>query len=246
MTITEVLTPNNIYAILDELMPVLPNRLPKPIIKIINHQRITYLGQCTWKVLYFHYNQTLDMPETTTIAIQKAILGDENTLKRVLAHELCHHADDLINNKNYLEKNGFFAFKRRAKMYGSMLSHGPNWQAFANLFNEKYGLNFVTEKSDTLSYIISDLEKPYYVLMAKTSDRNLFQHSIRLTPQQLGFINRLTMPWRLKTTRDRSFMGRRIHDKSGKWTYCLPNTEMEHKWMKLWDSPEIIDYGPKG
>jgi len=56
-----------------------------PGIKIVDRLRSTWLGRCETK-----WNRQTGERLLTTILIQKSIMDDETTLKRILAHELVH------------------------------------------------------------------------------------------------------------------------------------------------------------
>ena len=92
-------------------------------------------------------------------------MGDENTLRRVLAHELCHHADSLVNGIKELQRYegmgtvGYKMFVRNQKGTG----HGPSWKLYADKYNAKYGGDFVTEHSDESYVQDKSPVKPYWI-----------------------------------------------------------------------------------
>ena len=85
--------------IMHEMMPVLGTQLPDPELKIVNSPRSGFLGQDVWGI---GIDQTRGIygKDNTTIHLQRSILNDENTLRRILAHELAHHADNLVNGRS--------------------------------------------------------------------------------------------------------------------------------------------------
>ena len=133
-----------VQKILAEMMPVLQSGLPKPEMKISNSPRAGWLGRDTWRITYDTKTQQTGWSDTTVIEVQKSIVGNEETLRRVIAHELCHHEDSLVNEKPELERLGFPTYRRLRSGTG----HGAKWKAIAAKFNARYGADFVTEKSD--------------------------------------------------------------------------------------------------
>lgn len=132
--------------------------LPIPPIVWVD-RRTTYLGRCILRgdVLRAHVQQ--GAPLNTTIELQRAILGDERTFERTLAHEICHHVEwmtaDLLTLKSVL--NGF-----------EKASHGARFRELGARINAAVGdPRFVTEKSDE-SDKLSETEKPYWLLIRPT------------------------------------------------------------------------------
>jgi hypothetical protein len=173
----------NWRSILTELFADLKPGLDQPVVKIVNQPGKSWLGQCIWK-----YGQQQNGEPyadlTTTIELQKAIMGDEQTVRRVLAHELCHHEDDLVNNWPLLEEKGFMLFRMMMRNDGTK-GHGPTWKAIAARFNAKYGPDFVTPKSDE-TYVRDDaaVTKPFFVLMYRYVNGDLhWKHATRLSPK---------------------------------------------------------------
>jgi uncharacterized DUF497 family protein len=173
----------NWRSILTELFADLEPGLDQPVVKIVNQPGKSWLGQCVWK-----YGQQQNGEPyadlTTTIELQKAIMGDEQTVRRVLAHELCHHEDNLVNNWPLLEEKGFMLFRMMMRNDGTK-GHGPTWKAIAARFNAKYGPDFVTPKSDE-TYVRDDaaVTKPFFVLMYRYVNGDLhWKHATRLSPK---------------------------------------------------------------
>jgi GNAT superfamily N-acetyltransferase len=167
--------------ILTELMSVLPEGLAVPEIQIVDFPNKYWLGQETFT----------PGDSNTMIELQKSVLYDDNTLRRVLAHELAHHADDLLNGNTILKEQGPKAYKawRKANDPGG---HGPSWLKVAALFNAKFGADFVTPKSDA-SYVRRYEEvAPFFVKMHKMRDGGfVWQHAKKMTPQLRKFMQRL-------------------------------------------------------
>ena len=101
------------------------------------------------------------------------MLKDRKTTERVLAHELCHEAEYLLDYQKELadekvkalklvknvETDGPIAlayyreFLANLVIRMKMLQHGKTWQKYANKINAIYGKNFVTKTSDE-TYIL--------------------------------------------------------------------------------------------
>lgn len=194
---------SQIDAIVKEMMPVLKAGLPVPEIKISNGQSNT-LGECIWRYGYHSVTGESFCGENTTISLQRRICGDERTLRRIIAHELAHHEDSLVNEKKEFEEKGFHKFVAQRKMFRRD-GHGPAWLAIAARFNAKYGKNFVTRTSDQ-DFVIDDSNlKPCYVLIEKYYNGNLmWQVANRLSPKAKKYLSELAAgQYLLKIHQDR-------------------------------------------
>ena len=82
-------------------------------------------------------------------------LENENDIKRVLAHELCHDAEYLLYWLPLIEKRRSEGNPIDSKKFFSEIleDHGPQWQKGANQINTVYGQNYVTKTSDQ-SFVI--------------------------------------------------------------------------------------------
>lgn len=215
-----------------ELLPMLGNNLPTPKIKIVNSPRSGWLGRDSWRSTFKDGQTSWD--ETTEIEVQRSAIGDENTLRRVLAHELCHHADSLVNDLGELKKYGFHAYRKLLKMKDM---HGAGWKAFANIFNAKFGADFVTPKSDA-SYAVEHVNlRPYNMLLWKSGEKIYFCVSSRITPKIRKYVDVATTASNeykfLITAEPRFVHGATIG--SG-WSYVKPSdTEGAEKLRELWD-----------
>lgn len=178
-------TYQKIDKILNELMEITPN-IPKPKIKINNQQGDT-LGFCHWQ--YGMKDGKLFIAQNTEIQIQKRATVDDNTLRRILAHELAHSEDFLLNDKAKLEKYGYHTYKMMRKFYKDS-GHGEGWFKVAKRFNEKYGDGFVTVTSDQ-DMILDDTNiRPFYVLIIEYNGKMGWQISLRLSLKQKVYLNR--------------------------------------------------------
>lgn len=109
--------------------------LPIPKIQIVHDEHSDWLGRCEIK----------QHEQNTTIFLQKRALEDKKTVERVVAHELIHHWDFLINQN--FEHEG----------------HGTNFKKMEAKINSAMGKDFVTEKSDMTYQTV--LEQDYYLLI---------------------------------------------------------------------------------
>jgi len=102
-------------------------KLPLPKFKIVDTPNAKWLGRTIYKS---------KEPGTSIIELQKGILNDETTLKRVLMHELIHHYDFLKGPQDPKKHNPF---------------HNPHDKFFvdeARRINTRMGKDFVTKVSD--------------------------------------------------------------------------------------------------
>ncbi len=195
--------------LLNEFMPILQPGLPTPKIKIVN-SIARYLGSCLW-----NYGLRGGVPfsdENTVIELQKSIISNEETLRRVLAHELCHHEDDLVTEAAQLQALGFPAFQREMK-FDRTKGHGPSWQAIAARFNAKYGADFVTKTSDE-SYEKAANDIEFFVLLSRlhSTDKLYYSWAVRPSPKQKAVIEKEVADGaKLIKTTDAAYMkGRKI------------------------------------
>lgn len=200
--------------VMHELMPVLGVQLPEPELKIVNQPRANWLGQDNWQLRY-DPRKGMEWDETTTISLQRSILNDENTLRRIIAHELCHHAEALTTSlaKAQEQKSrnlGDWGFKELGRYLRSN-DHGPEWRKYAQKFNAKYGADFVTKTSDE-TYAVEDQElRPYHILLKRDYDGQLaYEVSSRITAKMKRQLDRMASEkegteYRLTQTNDRRF-----------------------------------------
>jgi hypothetical protein len=130
------------------------DNLPLPKIKIVNDLNARWLGRTT-------YNPHED-ENNTTIEIQKKVVGDQDTLERIVAHELIHHWEFLVFYKNSLEREMSKIGLKRLRRF-KPAAHGKEFYEMAEKINAVMGKDYVTEKSDE-SYV-KELDKEYYLLI---------------------------------------------------------------------------------
>jgi len=109
--------------------------LPIPEIKIVHDDHSDWLGRCEIK----------PHEQNTTLFLQKRALEDKKTVERIVAHELIHHWNFLIN-RNF-EHEG----------------HGSDFKKMEAKINSVMGKDFVTEKSD-MTYQTA-VEQDFYLLI---------------------------------------------------------------------------------
>jgi GNAT superfamily N-acetyltransferase len=232
-----------IDTIVNELMTVLKPGLPTPKIKINNQQGNT-LGFCHWQ-----YGLKEGKPfwwGNTEIEIQKRVTTDERTLRRILAHELAHSEDFLVNEVAALEKYGYQTYKMM-RGFNKDGGHGAGWMAVANRFNAKYGAGFVTKTSDQ-DIITDDTNlRPFYVLVSSgaSGDKLGWQISLRLSPKQKEYLGKcadgkMTYPKKLFMSTDPTLLklGAPMVMYGGS---SIPKTDdQKFRLKELWDSGEDI------
>jgi 2'-5' RNA ligase len=226
--------------IMTEMMSVLPAELPKPELKIVNQPRANWLGRDTWRI---GVNRNTGVPiigENTVIELQKSILNDETTLRRVIAHELAHHAEHLTDGVQAMQKvRDEFSYKSFLRENG----HGKTWKAWAQKFNAKYGADFVTEKSDETYVTERQKLQPYHILLKRDYDGKLaYEVSSRMSAKQKRYLDRLAKEkdaeYRLTTTEDYIFINGHL---IGSFYWVHPkDAEVQQKLEELWGKAQKV------
>ncbi len=228
--------------VMHELMPILGEQLPEPELKMVNQPRAGWLGRNNWRI--FIKNGSISWDPNTTITIQKYILSDETTLRRIIAHELCHHADALIEGVAELSRlSNFGMIGYKTFLNGQRGSgHGSSWKKYAAKYNAKFGADFVTERSDE-SYVQEEMPIPaYYIMMRKDGEKIYYSVSSRMTQNIRGFVDRFAGEpnYRITKTTDREFMHAATIG-SG-WSYPKEGdagAEKREKVQELWKSAPV-------
>ena len=230
--------------IMHELIPVLGVQLPEPELKIVNQPRANWLGRDTWKVGYERGLGNWSWGSNTTIDLQRSILNDENTLRRIIAHELCHHAEALTTRTEKIQEEkakgtGEWGYKNYVRWMQTD-DHGAEWKKWAAKFNAKYGADFVTKTSDE-TYAVEELElKPYHILLKRDYDGKLaYEVSSRISPKMKRQLDRMAQDkegteYRLTMTNDRRFFEGHL---IGSFYWVHPKDEnvqatLEELWAK--------------
>lgn len=155
--------------------------LPTPTFKIENNPKSRWLGRCEFNP---------KKPDTTSIKIQRSILGDERTVRRVLAHELIHHVTFLKDPASARTDKG----------------HGALFQKLAAKINAIEGPNFVGKKSDET--YVEQVDQDFYLLVQPIKPGTL----------GYGWAQRLSSEQKKLVTRYLKAGGRLFKSKDKRWT----------------------------
>lgn len=159
---------------------------------------------------------------TTTIVIQKSVVDDAKTLKRVLLHELVHHADLLVNGIDSIEQTFY-------------KGHGPFFLERAKKINTALGEDIVNVKSDS-SYVYKDKGTELLVLLNEYApDKIGWSYTIRPSAKQKEAIKHyLAKGARLVKSTDARFLRGPLIKMYG--SVAVPSTpEMVALLRKLYD-----------
>jgi hypothetical protein len=140
-------------------------KLPMPHFKIVNSLTSKNLGTARWNP---------KDPDTSTIELQKSIVGDEETLRKVLTHELIHH---------YEYMHPAAPDEELMSMGLKPAQHGEEFLDLAKKINAIMGDGYVSVKSDQ-SYVQEGV-KEFYVLIEPAdgfSSKGKFAYSWAVTP----------------------------------------------------------------
>src|SRR5271157_2478293 len=225
--------------IIAEMMGVLSGGLPQPEVKIVN-QTNRMLGQNVWQWGRRSDGQTFGA-DNTTMEIQKRVLTDETTLRRIIAHELCHHEVSLLVAKPKLLELGFETYKRFGNILGPD-GHGKEWKAVASRFNAKYGADFVTRTSDQDFVYGTTDDKELFILLnnyvyGRHKQRLGWQWAVTLSPKAKELLN--SLDWEsgeyklVKSTDHNLTRGRAKIRQWGGWNLSR-TPEQEAAIQKLW------------
>ena len=169
----------NVERFLTECMRILDTDAfyTRPRTKIVNRTGTTWLGRCLTSI---DKDRNLTPNSVNSvIELQKIITEDDNTLKRVVAHECCHHAtySSICNKKSSSD----------AKLvWTSEGHHGPIFFQMAAKINAVFGADFVTKQSDE-NFVLSE-GKPVYLFLWKQGDKVSWSWSARPSAQQIAYI----------------------------------------------------------
>jgi 8-oxo-dGTP pyrophosphatase MutT (NUDIX family) len=220
-------TAGEIPSIVRKLMAVLPAGTPMPNIKVVNSPTSHWLGICRFK-----YGD-----DNTLIELQQSIIGDTHTLERVIAHELCHHAEFMESAAMAKEKGWSKETHAKIDKY-THRPHGPKFREWANKFNAIYGADFVTETSDSDMVRAESTRDINVLLWAKPNGKLYWCFTMRPSAKQREFIkDKLAQPgYKYVVTRDIDFAQGAPIGKS--WSYSLDDG-VNTKLQRLWDeAPE--------
>jgi hypothetical protein len=122
-----------------------------------------------------------DLPGRPLIQIQRAVLSDQRTLERVVAHEVVHHAQYLR-----MDPSEFNLLRLGIRPIG----HGTSFHEIAAILNERVGAGFVTAKSDQ-EYVVTPSGRRILLLISPTRIGRLgWQWATRLGPKAHDWVQR--------------------------------------------------------
>ena len=223
---------SEIPAYIHEIMSHFPVDLPEPNVQVVNRSGVRWLGRTTW----------VPGEPNTTIFIQKAVTGDAESLKRVLAHELVHHLE-------YLTKWLPLARSRNLNQLMSIEgAHGRFFQTWATRLNSVYGADFVSETSD--ANIVEEEARAFYVLLKKKLDGMItVAYAVIPSQRQKDYINSVlttgtvpgaqTLPGEYKLIRSRDRLLSLVVP-IGKGFSRFQDPEVNTKLQDLWDHAPTI------
>lgn len=143
--------------------------LPMPGILFANRIGARSLAGCAWKV----------GSDNTMFEIQRSILGDEKTLRRVLAHELIHHWQFLRTDQTTAAALAKFRIKTNG--------HGADFTEYAERINATEGAGYVSKMSDQ-SYDTTSAPPFYILVQPHGNERFGFTVAIRPSAAQKAAI----------------------------------------------------------
>jgi hypothetical protein len=180
--------------LIDKYMRMLSIDGAKPIVVVKTRIGASWLGRDRW---------TSRMPHTTTMELQRSIVGDPRTLERVVAHEMVHHRDHLALTPEQIEL---------VKLGIKPDSHGASFLQGAAVVNAVMGPDFVTKMSDQ-GYVQAPPERDLYLLIVPLREyggRLGFAWAARLSPEALSVVAKRALEGgKLVRTRDRRWTNSR-------------------------------------
>jgi hypothetical protein len=153
--------------------------LPPPGLKFVDHYAAKWLGRCSW----FAFVSAIRNGNRgrTVIELQKSILSDEKTMERVVAHEMCHHAEYLHDKfRRGQQLLGTYGNLSSRLLFGD--SHGKEFWKYADHINSVVGSGFITQKSDE-AYVQDRTKKEYLLLIYPYGSGFRWTYTLRLTPK---------------------------------------------------------------
>jgi hypothetical protein len=180
------------------------HNLPVPEINVRNFTNVGWLGQMRTRLTKTVFDP--DIKVFHTLEVQKSILNDPETLRRVVAHEMIH----LWQNATQPADKLYMIVKYGLDPSGG---HGQDFLDYAAKINAMVGSEYITPKSDE-TYKVA-LENEYYILIEPVKEeQNLhvkFGWSIAVRPsvkQREEIIRRMVQHQaRLFKTKNPIFLG---------------------------------------
>jgi len=199
-----------------------------PTVKIVNHTIPKWLGRAVAK---WDNSKELSLVK---MEIQKSILNDEETLRRVIAHELIHCWDyqetpyDVIHSHRW-SGHGEFFLKEAARL------------------NTKLGPDYVTPKSDETYVTVQ--EKAYYILIQPLGETKRFgtgklgvSKFVRATPSLKSEVTKRIVRNKAHVfvTKDQDFVGAAQLKKYGNVSVYTPQ-EIKDKIKEIYEENDNVD-----
>jgi hypothetical protein len=156
------------------------------------------------------------------ILVQKS-LTDPDVLRKVLAHEVCHHVANwkLVANKS---------FKDAQDAEAAEPEHGQSWWDEVAKINARYGADFVNEQQE----YNGDSGQTFYVLLRNVGDFITWCWAVRPSPAQRRFIeNWVRDGAKLILSRDSELASPRA--RMGQGWLRMTSPEGRAKLQKLWE-----------
>lgn len=153
--------------------------LPPPELKFMDNYASVWLGRCSWYA-FVSAIRNGDRGRTV-IQLQKSILHDAKTLERVVAHEMCHHAEFLHDKfKRGQELLSSYGNLSSSLLFGE--SHGKEFWKYADHINSIEGSGFITQKSDE-AYVQQRRKREYLLLLWPHGSGFRWTYALKLTTQ---------------------------------------------------------------
>jgi len=200
--------------------------LPIPDIKIKNNLNPKWLA----RHVCFSANR-----ENSNIEVQKSVLDDDRTLRRIIAHELIHHWQCF---KEKDEKSFNPAYRRAMRAMGKDTGHGESFEKWAEKINSVMGDNYVTKKSDQ-EYLKSPSKEFYLVISPHDSGRFIYAYFQRPTDKtkRLIYLHKDAKVFRTNNVR---FLRGRVFGTKGGWS--IPSDQETQDTLKDMYSGEGIKF----
>jgi hypothetical protein len=206
--------------LVDKYMEILSIRGAKPVVEVKTRVGSGWLGRDSW---------VSTLPYTTTLELQRSILGDPRTLERIVAHEMVHHRDFLAMTPDQIALSRFGI---RGEDHGAAFRHG------AAIINAVMGPDFVTVHSDK-EYVQAPLDKDLYLLIVPIHGGRLgYAWAARLSPEATSVVAKNALEGgKLVRTRDRQWTeGRAKIKRFGGLSVPKVGTPMEAQLRALYES----------
>ena len=162
-------TAREIERLIDKYMEMLRISGPRPIVRLRDNLGRRWLGRAWRKI----GAPGTTAAATTTIELQRAIIGHQRTLERVVAHEMIHHRDFL--SMDDLDK-------ARLRLGIRQEGHGEQFLQGAAMVNAQMGPGFVTIKSDQEDVLATNTRLFFVLIQPAMRDRLGWTWAARLSP----------------------------------------------------------------